>query len=295
MDIITGFLEQGFIFAIMSLGIYITYKILDFPDLTVDGSFPLGAAVSAIMISKGVNPWLSLIIAIAAGLLAGAFTGLIHIKFGVKDLLSGIITMTALYSVNLRIAGTSNLPIFNGKTIFNSGFGELIGNLFPGYSVLILAFVIVFVVKLLMDWYLSTKSGMLLRAVGDNNTFVTYLGRDQGKVKILGLAIANGLAALSGAVLCQQQKVFEISMGTGILVMGLAMVIIGTNFLKNRSAVKQTTLVILGAIIYRACISLVLLVGIEPTDMKILTAILLLIVLFAGKKKAKGGKTNAKA
>lgn len=282
MGMIIGFLEQGFIFALMALGIYITYTILDFPDLSVDGTFPMGAAISAALITQGMNPWLTLLCATLAGALAGIFTGLIHVKLGIKDLLSGIITMTGLYSVNLMIAGSPNLPIFNSDTIFTHQPGG-------SFSTVIIVFILALAGKLALDWYLSTRSGLLLRAVGDNHTFVTYLGRDEGLVKIVGLAIANALAALSGAILCQQQRVFEISMGTGTMVMGLAMVIIGANLFKQLR-LRPTTRVLIGAVIYRALIALILFLGINPTHMRLLTAALLLAVLILARhRKTKGG------
>ena len=194
MTLVLSVLEQGMIYAIMALGIYITYTILDFPDLTVDGSFPLGAALSAVLITKGVNPILTLLVTFAAGAFAGMLTGIIHVKLKVRDLLSGIIMMTALYTVNLRIAGRANLPIYNMTTLFDNDF---VRNIFKGglaqFSNVIIILVITLVMKFLLDWYMSTKSGYLLRAVGDNETIVTSMGVDKGITKIIGLAIANGL------------------------------------------------------------------------------------------------------
>lgn len=211
-DILIGILEQGFIYGILALGVYITYTILDFPDLSVDGTFPMGAAVAAILITGGFNPWLALVLAFGAGCLAGLVTGVIHVKCGVRDLLSGIITMTALYSINIHIAdGKANLPIFTGDTIFNSGLAMMLPEVLQPYTVVIISGLLILLCKLLMDWYLNTKSGFLLYAVGDNQQVVTALAKDQGKVKILGLILANGLVALSGAVLCQQQRFFDVS------------------------------------------------------------------------------------
>lgn len=202
MTLVLSVLEQGMIYAIMALGIYITYTILDFPDLTVDGSFPLGAALSAVLITKGVNPILTLLVTFAAGAFAGMLTGIIHVKLKVRDLLSGIIMMTALYTVNLRIAGRANLPIYNMTTLFDNDF---VRNVFKGglaqFSNVIIILVITLVMKFLLDWYMSTKSGYLLRAVGDNETIVTSMGVDKGITKIIGLAIANGLCSLSGCIL----------------------------------------------------------------------------------------------
>lgn len=197
MSLIITTMEQGFIYGILALGVYITYKILDFPDLTVDGSFPLGGAVGAALITKGISPFLALLLAFLAGALAGMLTGLIHVKGKVRDLLAGIIMMTALWTVNLRIAGTANVPLFSQKTIFKN---NLIDRMFPGtlknYATLALIFVIAVGAKLLLDLYLGTKSGFLLRAAGDNDKLVTSLAKDAGNVKIIGLAIANGLVHL---------------------------------------------------------------------------------------------------
>ena len=222
-DILIGILEQGFIYGILALGVYITYRILDFPDLSVDGTFPMGAAVAAVMITVGLNPWLALIVAFLAGALAGLVTGLIHVKGHVRDLLSGIITMTALYSINIHIAmGKANLPIFNGETIFNSGVAVMLPEPLQPYRTLIITGVLILLCKVAMDWYLNTKSGFLLYAAGDNQQVVTALAKDQGKVKILGLILANGLVSLSGAVLCQQQRFFDVSMGPGSIEIGRA-------------------------------------------------------------------------
>lgn len=292
MDFLITILEQGMIYGILALGVYITYKILDFPDLTVDGSFPLGAAVSAALIVRGVNPYATLAAAFAAGALAGTVTGLIHVKCRVRDLLAGIIMMTALWTVNLRIAGTSNVPIFSQETIFKN---ELVSKLFPGgmkkYATLLIIVVIAAASKLLLDVYLETKSGFLLRAAGDNDALVTALAKDVGNVKILGLALANGLVALAGCVFCQEERVFEISMGTGAMVIGLASVIIGTSLFRRVTALKTTSAVFAGAVIYKACVAAAIR-NFEPQDMKFITAALFLIILIVSmdrdrKKKVK--------
>jgi putative ABC transport system permease protein len=255
MTLLLSILEQGMIYAIMALGVYITYKILDFPDLTVDGSFPLGAALTAVFISKGVNPLLTLPISFLAGAIVGIFTGLIHVKLKVRDLLSGIIMMTALYTVNLRIAGRANLPIYNMPTIFDN---ELINSLIPEkiapIKTLLVILIVTCISKYLLDWYLSTKSGYMLRAVGDNDTLVTTLVVDKGLVKIVGLSVANGLVTLSGCVYAQQQRYFDVSMGVGTVVIGLASVIIGTSLFKKITLFRVTTSVVIGSVIYKACV-----------------------------------------
>lgn len=286
-------MEQGFIYGILALGVYITYKILDFPDLTVDGSFPLGGAVGAALITKGMSPFLALFLAFLAGALAGMLTGLIHVKGKVRDLLAGIIMMTALWTVNLRIAGTANVPLFSQKTIFKN---DLIDRMFPGtfrnYATLALIFVIAVGAKLLLDLYLGTKSGFLLRAAGDNDKLVTSLAKDAGNVKIIGLAIANGLVALAGCVFCQEERVFEISMGTGAMVIGLASVIIGTSLFRKLSFLKTTTTVFFGAVIYKLCVGIAI-KNFEPRDMKLITAVLFLVILLISTERKRKVKGNA--
>ena len=294
MSIIIGVIEEGLIYAIMALGLYITYKILDFPDLSVDGTFPMGAAVTAMLILKGVHPVLTLLISFAAGLLAGCITGLIHVKLKVRDLLSGIIMMTALYSINLRIAGKANLPIFSKETIFENAFLEAVVPIaLDPYLVCIILFVIVLVCKVLLDLFLKTRAGYLLRAVGDNEVLVTSLAKDKGMVKILGLALANGFVALAGCVYCQQKGFFEVSTGTGTMVIGLASVIIGTKLLKRFRSVKATTAVIFGSIVYKACVSLAIALGMAASDLKLITAVLFLIILVASNRKERKVKVHA--
>ena len=293
MSLIITTMEQGFIYGILALGVYITYKILDFPDLTVDGSFPLGGAVGAALITKGMSPFLALLLAFLAGALAGILTGLIHVKGKVRDLLAGIIMMTALWTVNLRIAGTANVPLFSQKTIFKN---DLIDRMFPGtlknYATLALIFVIAVGAKLLLDLYLGTKSGFLLRAAGDNDKLVTSLAKDAGNVKIIGLAIANGLVALAGCVFCQEERVFEISMGTGAMVIGLASVIIGTSLFRKLSFLKTTTTVFFGAVIYKMCVGIAI-KNFEPRDMKLITAVLFLVILLISTERKRKVKGNA--
>ena len=295
MTLVLSVLEQGMIYAVMALGIYITYKILDFPDLTVDGSFPLGAALTCALITAGCNPFLTILVSFAAGAVVGILTGLIHVKLKVRDLLSGIIMMTALYTVNLQIAGRANLPIYNFDTIFDN---RVINAIFPEsmgrYRTVIIILIITVITKLLLDWYMNTKSGFLLRAVGDNDTIVTSLGVDKGMVKIIGLSIANGLVAMGGCIYAQQQRFFDISMGTGTMVIGLASVIIGTSLFKNVSFMKATTAVLIGSVIYKACVAAAL-KFFEPQDMKLITAVLFLVILVNGGERRKKVKTDAGA
>ena len=277
----------------LSYGVYITYKILDFPDLTVDGSFPLGAAVTGVLLVQGVNPFLTLLAALLIGAVAGFVTGFIHVKLGVRDLLAGIITMTALFSINLQIAG-SNLAIERSiDTIFTSGpVMLLMGNASLIYRKFVVALVIAVGVKLILDWYLKTKSGLLLRAVGDNATLVTTLAKDKGNVKLLGLVIANALVALSGAIVCQEQRAFSSTMGTGQVVFGLAAVIIGTTLFRKMSFMKATTAVLIGSVFYKACIQVAISLGLPANLLKLATAVLFLVILVLGNKQ-KGGEEHA--
>ena len=293
MNFFITILEQGLIYGILALGVYITYKILDFPDLTVDGSFPLGAAVTAALITRGMDPYLTLPIAFLAGVLAGICTGLIHLKGKVRYLLSGIIMMTALWSINLYIAGTSNVPLFSQETIFkNDRIEGLIPKALSPYTTLILIFLLTIVCKVILDLYLKTKSGYLLRAVGDNAVLVTSLAKDQGNVKILGLAIANGLVSLAGCVFAQEERVFEISSGTGAIVIGLASVIIGTSLFRKVTLLKATSAVLIGSVIYKACVAIALR-SFEPQAMKLITAVLFLIILLISMERKKKVKADA--
>ena len=296
MTLVISVFEQGMIYAIMALGMYITYKILDFPDMTVDGSFPLGASLSAVLISQGMNPYLTLLLSFGAGLMAGTITGLIHVKLKVRDILASIIMMTALYSVNLRIAGKANLPIYNYDNIYNNSLtNHLLGGALSPYKNLIIIAIIVVIVKCVLDWYLKTKSGYLLKAVGDNETLVTSMGIDKGKIKILGLAIANGLVSLSGSMFAQQQRFFDASMGVGTAVIGLASVIIGTALFGQISVFGFSISVILGSILYKGCVAAAIRIGLQSTDLKLVTAVLFLLILvlssriekYQGRKRRK--------
>lgn len=294
MILLISVLEQGMIYAIMALGVYITYKILDFPDLTVDGSFPMGAAIAAVMVSRDINPLLTLPVCFLAGAFVGVCTGLIHVKLGVRDLLSGIIMMTALYTVNLRITGRANLPIYNKVTIFEN---SLVDSLFPEalkkFDTVIIIFAVTMVVKYILDWYLHTKSGYILRAVGDNESIVTAMAVDKGIVKIVGLSIANGLVTLSGGIFAQQQRYFDVSFGTGTVVIGLASVIIGTSVFKRLTLLRVTSSVIIGSVIYKGCVALAIKIGFESTDLKFITAALFLLFLVIGRERKRKVKADA--
>lgn len=303
-DLIVSTLTQGLIYALLSYGVYITYSVLDFPDLTVDSSFPLGAAVTAILLLQGVNPWVTLLCAAGAGAIAGLCTGLIHVKLKVRDLLAGIITMTALSSINLVLAG-SNVTVERAvDTIFTSPLTmTLFGDLSLTTRKLILSLVLAVVVKLLLDLYFRTKSGLLLRATGDNGTLVTTLAQNKGNMKILGVVIANALVALCGAVVCQEQRSYSAVMGIGQVVFGLATVIIGISLIRffTRSKAAQglrkvpvlrvlatpkgTMAVLLGSIIYKFCVQIAINAGLPANMLKFITAALFLVVLvIAGRR-----------
>ncbi len=292
VDLFISTLTQGFIYALLSYGVYITYKILDFPDLTVDGSFPLGAAITAVLLVNGVNPYLAMLASIAVGAAAGLATGVIHVKLGVRDLLAGIITMTALFSINLQIAG-SNLAVERAiDTVFTTGPASVLGGLSLMYRKFIISLIIALLFKLILDWYLRTKSGLLLRAVGDNCTLVTTLAKDKGTVKIIGLVIANALVALSGSIVCQEQRAFSSTMGTGQVVFGLATVIVGTTLFRKMSFVKGTTAVLVGSVFYKICIQIAISLGLPANLLKLATAVLFLVVLVVGNRQ-KGGAEHA--
>lgn len=296
LDLIISTLTQGFIYAMLSYGIYITYKILDFPDLTVDGSFPLGAAVTALLLVKGVNPYLTLLAALAVGAAAGFVTGFIHVRLKVRDLLAGIITMTALFSVNLQIAG-SNLSVARSiATVFTAApTMALFGSLSLIMRKLIVSIIIMLICKILLDLYFKTKNGFLLRAVGDNSALVTTLAKDMGRVKIIGLVISNALVALSGAVVCHEQRSFSAMMGTGQMVFGLAAVIIGTTLFRKMSFVKGTTAVTAGSVIYKACIQIAISLGLPANLLKFITAVLFLVILVIGNFEKGSVKKNVRA
>lgn len=282
MEIILNAVEQGLLFALVAMGVYITYKILDFPDLSVDGTFPLGAAISAALLVKGVNPWISILVATLGGAVAGSVTGFLHVKLKISNLMSGILVMIALYSVNLRIMGKSNTPLFNTNRVFDNSVISPI--------LIILAVVIVF--KIVIDLFLKTKLGFLLIAVGDNEQVVSSIGVSKNWVKVLGLVISNALVALAGALTAQHQGFADVTMGQGTVVMGLAAVILGISIFGKLSFVKVTTLSILGAIIYKLVVAIALKMRLNPNDLKLMTAVIVVIALAANSGAFKFRKKN---
>ena len=285
---IINVLEQGSLYAILSIAVMLTYKIIGMADMSVDGTYPLGAVVSAVFILNGGNPWVSLIVAAFSGVLAGCMTGVLHVKLRISSLLSGILVMTGLYSVNLIIAGgRSNLSLLNDATLFDvqwlvkfkdaAFFGFVEQYVLPYYRLIVLV-IIVLLIKWSVDWLLQTKLGYLLRVTGDNESLVVALGHDVGKVKIIALAISNGLAALSGAVAASVGRYYDVSLGTGMVVMGLSSVMLGTLLMK-KSSVKMTSMVILGSILYRFIVALAIRLGMDPQHMKLITVVIFVVAI----------------
>ena len=284
-------LEEGLMYALLAFGVYLTYSILDFPDLSVDGTMPLGAVLSGVLILHGVNPWLCLLAAFLAGAGFGSITGVLHVKLKIRPLLSGILMFTALLSVNLVIlflfnGGNSVASFFRKPTIFSAFPASLIPETVGGFYIrqLVVSLVLVIVCKVLLDAFLRTKCGLLLRATGDNAGFVTMLSRDPGQSKITGLAIGNGFAALSGAVIAQAKGSSDQQMGTGMVVLGLASVIIGLSLFKGFRRIRPTTAVVFGSVAYKACLSIALALGLPTEYLKLLMAALFVLALIAGEK-----------
>ena len=295
-------LEEGLMYAILALGVYLSYSILDFPDLSVDGTMPLGAVVTGLLILHGVDPRLCLIAAFASGVLGGILTGILHVKLHIRPLLCGILTYTALLSVNLVLllqfnGGSSVAAFFRNDTIFDVFPATLIPESLGGFRLrqLFVALLLAVVCKLLLDSYLKTKSGLLLQATGDNARFVSKLGQDPGSSKILGLALANGFAALAGSVIAQAKSSADQQMGVGMVVLGLSSVIIGLSLFRRCSFMKATTMVVLGSISYKACLTVALTLGLPTEYLKLLMAALFVLALLAGegRKKRIGGLKHA--
>lgn len=276
MGFLLSVIEQGLIFSIVALGVYITYKILDFPDLSVDGTFPLGAAVTALALANGVNPFVACVLSSVVGMIGGMVTGLLHVKFKITNLLSGILVMIGLYSINLRIMGKSNVSFFKFETIFTQS---------KILTPLVLIGIFAVVIKILLDLFLKTKLGFMLKVVGDNEQLVTSLGVDKDNVKVIGLMISNGIVALGGSIMAQQQGYAAVTMGTGTVVIGLAAVILGEGIFKKSKHIKATTTALVGAIFYKLAIGLALKAGLPPSDLKLVTALIVIVILGANNFK----------
>lgn len=311
----TVILELGLIYAIMSLGVYLTFRILNFPDLTVDQSFTTGAATAAMLIVHyDLTPVVAMGAAFIAGAIAGVITGLLHTKGGINPLLAGILTMLALYSINLRIMGSrANVPLLGNDTLYTWFNSQGI----TGWTLILVLAVMVLLVKLALDWFLGTDMGLGLQATGDNEEMVRSFGVSTDTMKIVGLAVSNGLVGLAGAFIAQTQGSADISMGIGLILVGLASVILGQALLnnrfvhrfadtgvgrlffgtRNREVLIATTAVILGSIVYRAAIQGALAIGFEPGDMRLISAIIVVIALLIPKwqirKKPKVASTSS--
>ncbi len=284
-------LTQGIAYALMALGVYITFRVLDFADLSVDGSLPLGAAVSARLISAGFNPFLSIVPAVLAGGLAGAFTGFLNTRLKIAPLLSGILTMTMLYSLNLRIMASPNIPLIGESTIFTAV--ENFGITSPWNELLILS-LLVLGAKLILDLFLMTQLGFALRAAGDNPQMIRSMGVSTKTMKMLGLTVANALVAFSGALVGQYQGFADVGMGIGMIIAGLASVIIGEVLVGKMNIFFTTLAVIVGSIVYRFSISFALTLGFAASDMQLLTGILVIIFLSTPRlKRLIRGEINA--
>lgn len=276
---IQGAASQGIIWGIMTLGVYITFKVLDFPDLTVDGSFALGGAVSAILISNGMNPFITLFFSFLAGSLAGLATGILNTKLQIPGILAGILTMIALYSINIRVmGGRPNIPLLGMATSLT--IIQNILSLSKVVSDLLVGFVFSIFIVLIMYWFFGTEMGCAIRATGNNEKMIRALGVDTNVMKTIGLMISNALVSLSGALVTQSQGYADVGMGTGTIVIGLASVIIGEVIFGNRfNFLYKLSSIVMGSIIYRIIIAIVLQLGLKATDLKLLTAIIVAIAL----------------
>jgi len=284
-----GALEQGFAYGLMVLGVYLTFRVLDFPDLTVDGSLPLGAAVSAVAITAGVHPYLSLVMALGAGFIAGMVTGILNTKFRILHLLASILTMIALYSINIRIMGRPNMTLLGKNTILDPLYAM---DLSPSVAAPILFGVVSLLAVVFLMWFLHTEFGLAMQATGDNKQMITSQGVNTHRVIIFGVGLSNGLVALSGAMICQNQGAADVNMGVGTIVAGLASVIIGETVFGSKSINRAIMAALLGSIAYRLAIALAL--GLKlgrfsftPSDLNLITAILVVAALTLPQVRAR--------
>lgn len=292
-------IQQGFCYALVAMGVYISYKILDFPDLTVDGTFPLGSVVCVMLINSGFHFIPALILAFLSGALAGCVTGFLHVKCKISNLLSGILTMTALISINLNLGNIGGtLKVFisygNNVTLFNNAFTNLFVGDLDTLGNIIIFVILIAVFKIIIDLFLKTKTGFMLKAVGNNEQMCTTLGVDTGNYKILGLALANAMVALAGGVYGQWMNYYDNTSGIGMVVLALASVIIGCAIFKKVNIVKGTTAVIVGALIYTACLNIVIALGVPSSYLKLIMAILFAIILVLNKTLLKQGVSRKK-
>ncbi|MDR2442942.1 MAG: ABC transporter permease [Deltaproteobacteria bacterium] len=296
----TGAIEQGLVFGLMALGVFITFRVLDFPDLTVDGSLPLGAAVSAVLITKGYNPWFSLGPAMLAGFVAGMITGILTTKLKILHLLASILTMTALYSINIRVmGGRPNLSLINSTTVFDPlrGVVDKLG-INPWLTSSILFLFLASVVVIFIIWLLRTEFGQALLATGDNPGMITSLGVNTHFTIVMGVGLSNALVALCGALTAQNQGAAEVGMGVGTIVAGLASIVVGETIFGTRRLTVRIISAVLGSVIYRLAIAVALSVDIfTPSDLKLITTILVIVALCMPRIKDhfrnRGNRSNA--
>ncbi len=262
--------EQGMIFALLAIGVMISFNILGIPDLSVEGTFPLGAFILVWTINMKIHPVLGLVIAFLAGTLAGCLTYLLYRKLKIAPILSGILTMTILYTINLKVTGRSNVPLVKQATFLK---------LFQTMPKLVVLALIALAIKLGLDWFLNTEKGYLLKVTGDNPTLVKSLGQRPDTYILLGLALSNGLAALSGALIGQYQGFVDITMGQSMIVTALASLVIGDALIKGSSLLNGTSRALIGAIIYRIIYGLAIHLGLNPDDLKAVTAIIVIVFI----------------
>lgn len=296
---IEGILLEGFIYGIMVLGVFITFRVLDFPDLTVDGSFPLGAAIMASMVVGGANPWLALAVAFCGGLIAGAVTAVIHNKLNVPNLLAGILTMTMLYSVNIRVLGNrANLPLIREETILTRVIESFSGALTEEQAMLLFFFIVVVVAVGLLGVFFKTDMGLTMGAMGNNEQMVISQGVNPEYLKIIGVGLSNGIVAVSGAFAAQYLGFADVNMGQGIIIAGLASVMIGEFILKTNRMSLLLTRAILGSLVFRGIMFVGRYYGyyikLTPNDLKLITGLLIIISLAVSQFKIKGKRRAAK-
>jgi putative ABC transport system permease protein len=291
LDALLGAWESGMIYALVALGVYISFRVLDFPDLTADGSFPLGGAVCAVCLVSGVNPWLATLYGALAGAAAGVVTSWLHVSLKIEKLLASILVMVALYSVNLRIMGAPNIPLISEATVFTSFVSTDGSNQFLVQALMIC--LVAFIAKLALDWFFNTQTGLAVRATGANNRMARAQGVHTHKMIILGMAISNGLIALAGALFVQTQGGADITNGFGTIVIGLAAVILGEAILPAKRMVWITLAVIIGATLYRLFIAIALgsttlqQIGFASQDLNLVTALLVVLVMVLPKLKSR--------
>jgi putative ABC transport system permease protein len=276
LQIFTGAVSLGLLWAVMTIGVYITFRILDIADLTVEGSIAMGGAIAAQVITKGGNPFAATLLAMLGGMAAGLVTGLLHTKLKIPALLSGILTMIALYSINLHIMGKANISLLRMNTVY-TGFEKL--GLDHNNSIIVLGLIFVSVIIAVLYWFFGTEIGCAIRATGNNPNMVRAQGINTNTMKILGLVLSNGLVSLSGALIAQSQSFADVQMGTGSIVIGLASVIIGEVLFGKKNFFRRLTALALGAVTYRIIIALVLKMGMPANDLKLFTAITVAIAL----------------